>query len=125
MNDIDTSNFADNTTSYACDVNLESVLGKVEENSEVAVIWFEKNYMKLNTDKCHLIVSGKSYENVWVKLGKDRIWKSNNFELLGVKIDNEFKLNKHISNACLKANNKLSALTRLSSSFPFEKRKPS
>ena len=82
-----------------------------------------KKLHELNTDKCHLTVSGKSYENVWVKLGKGRIWKSNNVELLGVKIDNEFKFDKHISNACLKANNKLSAVTRLSSSFSFEKRR--
>ena len=27
--------------------------------------WFENNYMKLNTGKCHLIVSGYKHEQVW------------------------------------------------------------
>ena len=47
LNDIDISNFADDTTRYVCDVNLESLLEKLEENSQLAVTWLEKNYMKL------------------------------------------------------------------------------
>ena len=35
--------------------------------------WFENNYMKLNTDKSHLIVSGYKNEQVWVDMGKDLI----------------------------------------------------
>ena len=74
LNTINTSNFADDTTAYVCDINLESVLEKLEENSELARTWFEKNYIKLNTDKYHLIVSGTKHdEHVWVKLGKDKI----------------------------------------------------
>ena len=74
------------------------------KNSESAVTWYEKNYMKLNTDKCHLIISGTKYEHVWVKLGKDKIWKSNNLKLLGVKMNNELKFDEHIFNICLQAN---------------------
>ena len=43
--------------------------------------------MKLNTDKRHLIVSGKKYEHLWVKMGKDNIIDSNNVKLLDVDID--------------------------------------
>ena len=114
MSDTDICNFADDTAAYVCDVDLESVLEKSEENSELVVTWFEKDYMKLNTDERYLIVCGKKYEHVWVKLGKDKIWESNNVKLLGAKIDNELKFDEHISNICLKANRKLSALARLS-----------
>ena len=31
---------------------------------------FEYNYMKLNTDKCHVIVSGYKHEQVWANIGK-------------------------------------------------------
>ena len=31
----------------------------------LAIRWFENNYMKLSTDKCHLIVSGYKHEQVW------------------------------------------------------------
>ena len=67
MNDIVICNFPDDTTEYVGDVNLQLVLEKLKENSELAVIWFAKNYMKLNTDKCHLMVPVTKYEHAWVK----------------------------------------------------------
>ena len=42
LNQTNISNFADDTTTYVCDVKLESVLEKLEENFELAVTWFEK-----------------------------------------------------------------------------------
>ena len=54
LNDIDVWNFAQDTTAYACDVNIEAVFEKLEENSELAITWFEKNDMKLSTDKYYL-----------------------------------------------------------------------
>ena len=45
-------NFADDTTPYVCDSNLKSVLETLQDNSELAIAWFEMNYMKLNADKC-------------------------------------------------------------------------
>ena len=55
---IDICNFADGITPYVCDSNVKSVLETLEHNSEPAVAWFEMNYVKLNTHKCHLLVSG-------------------------------------------------------------------
>ena len=49
----------------------------LEHNSAFAVCWFESNYMKLNTDKCHLIISGNKHESFWADIGNDRIWESN------------------------------------------------
>ena len=49
---------------------------KIENHSEIAITWLDCNNMKLNTDKCHLLVAGHRYEEMWIKVGKDRIWKS-------------------------------------------------
>ena len=68
------------THPYVCDSNLKSVLEKLEHNSELAIAWFEMNYMKLNTDKC------RPY--IWAKLDQDIVWRSNDVKLLGVTIDN-------------------------------------
>ena len=57
LNEIDIYNFADDTTPYVCDSNLKSVLEKLEYNSELAIAWFEMNYMKLSADKCHSLIS--------------------------------------------------------------------
>ena len=50
---------------------------------------------------------------MWAKLDEDIVWESNDVELLGVAIDNNLRFDKHVINICLKANRKLSALTRV------------
>ena len=42
--------------------------------------------MKLNQDKCHLLISGYKHENVWVQIGHETIWESNKPKLLGCQI---------------------------------------
>ena len=96
LNKIDVCNFADDTTSYVCDSNLKWVLEKLEHNSELAITWFEMNYMKLNTDKCHLLISGNRNEYMWAKLDEDIVCESNDLELLGVTIDNNLRFDKHV-----------------------------
>ena len=49
-------------------VNLKSVLEKLEHYSELAIAWFEISYVKLSTDKCHLLISGNKNEYMWAKL---------------------------------------------------------
>ena len=39
----------------------------------MALIWFGNNYMKLNTDKCYIIVPGCKYEYVCAKIGTEKI----------------------------------------------------
>ena len=58
-----------------CDLNLEVVLTQLEESSELVIAWFQNNYMKLNTDKCHLFVAGHKFEYTWVRVGSDKIWE--------------------------------------------------
>ena len=64
LKDTGICNFADNTTAYISDQNLENVLKLLEKSSVLAIRWFENNYMKLNAAKCHLIVSGYKHERV-------------------------------------------------------------
>ena len=114
-------NFSDDTIPYVCNKNLEFVLLKLEEQSNIAINWFESNYMKMNSDKCHLLISGNKYEHLWAKIGNDRIWETKAVKLLGVTIDNELKFDAHLNNVCLKANRKLSALTRIRKYLDFNK----
>ena len=68
LKDTEVCNFADDTTPFVCDLDLNTTLKKLEENSAMALTWFETIYMKLNSDKCHLLVSGHHYEEMFVKL---------------------------------------------------------
>ena len=53
--------------------------------------WFENNYMKMNSDKCHPFISGNKFEHLWAKISNDRIWESRAVQLLGITLDNELK----------------------------------
>ena len=102
LNEIGICNFEDGTIPYVCDSNLKSVLEKLEDNSQLAVAWLEMSYMKLNTDKCHLLISANKNEYMWAKLDKDIVWEKNDVELIGFRIDNNLRFDKNVSNICLK-----------------------
>ena len=119
----DVCNYADDTTFHACDQNLESLIQRLEHDSLLAIEWFENNYMKLNGDKCHLLISGFKYQSHWAMVGESKIWESSHEKLLGVTIDKDLKFNLHISTICNKAGRKLTALGRLSRLMSLNKRK--
>ena len=123
LNNCKVFNYADDTTPYVCEGNLENVILKLEHDSGTAICWFESNYMKLNTDKCHLIIAGNKYEHIWAKLGEELMWEENSVKLLGVTIDRQLKFDKHVFDICTKAGRKLSALTRMISYLTFDKKR--
>ena len=82
LKDIEVCNFADDTTHFVCDLDLNTTLNKLEENSAIAVTWVDTNHMKLNNDKCHLLISGHHCEEMFISIGNNRIWESKNLELL-------------------------------------------
>ena len=110
----DVCNYADDATFYACDTDLKSLIQRLEHDSLLAIEWFENNSMKLNEDKCHLLVSGYKFENIWAKIGKAKIWESKSQKLLGVEIDRTLNFNDHVRALCNEAGKKLSVLARLS-----------
>ena len=63
----DVCNYADDTTFHACDMNLNTVITRLEHDSHIAIEWFENNYMKLNENKCHFLLSGYKHELVLQK----------------------------------------------------------
>ena len=100
-------NYADDTTLFACDSDLHYLKSRLEHDSVLAIEWFECNYMKLNQDKCHLLILGHKYES-----GSYKVWESNHQKLLGLNIGCNLKFNHYTLKQC-KAGNKISALTRI------------
>lgn len=47
--------------------------------------------MQSNQDKCHLIVCGNKYEQIWAKIGNQIVWETRSQKLLGITIDNDLK----------------------------------
>ena len=113
LKDVGIFSFADGTTTYISDESLENVLKSLEKISMLAIHWFENIYMKLNTGKYHLIVSGYKHEQVWANIGKDLIWESNDVKLLEITIDRDLKFDKNFLKLCSKTNQKLCVLPRM------------
>ena len=123
LKDTDVCNFADDISPHAGDISHDELLMHLEHGSALMVCWFESNYMKLNTDKCHLRISSNKHESFWADIGNDRIWGSNYFKLLGINIDRSLKFNFHMLKMCSKANRKLTTLNRMFRFLTFEKRR--
>ena len=117
-------NFADDTTFYVCDKDLNTLINRLQHDTSLAVEWFESNFMKINQDKCYLLVSGHKHETVWAKVGETKICNkaSNKQKLLGVVIDRNLNFDEYVFDSCKKAGGKLSVLARLSNYISFEKR---
>ena len=89
-------NFADGTTFYLCDKDLNTSINRLEHDTALPVEWFEKNVMKINQDQCHLLVSGHKHESVWAKIGEMKIRESNKQKLLGVVIDRNLNFGEYV-----------------------------
>ena len=103
-------NYADDTTFYHRDSDSCDLIKRLEHDSSLAIEWFECNYMKLNEDKCHFIISGYKHEIMFANIRESRIWETGQQKLLGVTIDKNLKFKEHILNQCKKAGKRLSAL---------------
>ena len=78
--------------------------------------------MKLNQDKCHLLISGHKYDSVWANIGSCKIWESNDQRLLEVNIDRNLRFNHYILKQCKKAGERVSVLTGIFKFTSLERR---
>ena len=97
----DICNYADDTTIYACDKSLDTITHKLENDCNVALKWFSDNFMKLNADKCHLLVIGQRCDDsVTVKIGNTDVTNSLEEKLLGVHIDSQGRIHGWFTGFC-------------------------
>ena len=95
----------------------------INENFSNVDKWCEENGMKRNTSKYQAIVMGKSQvkpkfhcENAIVPITED-------FEMLGVTVDDKMKFEKHIAKVCRKISQRVAVLKRMKKMLPLETRK--
>ena len=56
----DLVNYADDTSPFCVGNNHESVIKVLEQSSAILFKWLKEKYMKVNTDKSHLLLSGNT-----------------------------------------------------------------
>ena len=69
LEDFDIANYADDSNPYSADKNIEFVVNNLEHSLSILFKWFKDNYMKVNTGKSHLLISGNV--NVTTKIDKN------------------------------------------------------
>ena len=79
--------------------------------------------MKLNKDKCHILVTGDKHENVWVKMGDEKFWEIAKQKLLRMEIGRNLNFDDHEFLLCKKAGRKRAVLTRLSKFMRFKQKR--
>ena len=116
-------NYADGLIFHACDSDLKDLITRLEHDSLLALEWFQANYMKLNEEKCHLLISGPKHELLWENIGRSKIWESEKQKLLGILIDWNLRFDEYILSQCKKAGRKLSVLVRIGKFMTVERRR--
>ena len=82
-------NYADDTNIYVCDANHKNVINKLENETLILSEWFQNNYMKLNGDKCHLMIFGEKTDDLSITIENTTIIESTEQKLLGVTVDRQ------------------------------------
>ena len=78
--------------------------------------------MKLNVDKCHLMIfSSKGSNEITIKIGEARVKEITEENLLCITFDQSLSLKQHVKALCKKASRKLHALARISRYLDTEK----
>ena len=106
-------NYADDNTLYATSSSTQIVKSNLESDAELLLQWMANNAFKANPDKSYLLLNNMD-NNLSVNINGYEIFNNDHVKLLGITIDNKLKFNKHVSNLCKKASQKLHALCRIS-----------
>ena len=70
---------------YSAEKNREAVINTIEPSSQVLFNWFSENFMKANSDKSHVLMSGT--ETTHANVDGSMIKSSQKEMLLGIKLD--------------------------------------
>ena len=95
------TSYADDTTPYVVANNTGETTENVTIITQKLFTWFANNQMKVNHEKCHLLLS--TQEEAYIQTANTTIKRSKSKKLLGIVLHNNLKFDKHVENICQKA----------------------
>ena len=114
LKDANLGNYADDSTLYAYNKNLETVICNLRQEFSILSNWFYDNYMVLNPGKCHFMLFGVKENEQFDLICNDITLKHSSHEKnLVVIIDHKLSFDEHVINICKTANKKINALSRI------------
>ena len=119
-------NFADDNTFSSFAKTIENLISILESESEIAINWFEDNYLSVSPGKFQAIITNKhkgNHTNQIINIDQKEIKAVSKVKLLGTEIDDKLNFNHHINNICKSASNQLKVFIRLKHLLGFEEKK--
>ena len=117
---MDIANYADDSKPYATANDIDSLIASLVEASKYLFTWFGNNLLKINAEKCHLLVS--SNEKVTIKIGSHEIGHTKREKLLGVHLDSGLSFDYHVIKICKNASHKVCTLARVTPGMSLTKK---
>ena len=111
LENTDIASYANDNTLCSAQKNREAVINTIETSSQVVFDWFSDNFMKANSGKRHLLMSGT--ETTHANFDGSMIKSSQREILFGINIDSELKFEDHVNFMCKKVSQKLYAPSRI------------
>ena len=116
IEDDDLCNFADDNTLYKCCRSLIEAKLSIQMQCSSIISWFKANSMKMNPEKCHVIILGDTNipEDFTIQIDNVHRAPESEVTLLGITLDSKFDFNSHITKICKEASKRLNAFRRIS-----------
>ena len=116
IEDDDLCNFADDNTLYKCCRSVIEAKLSIEMQCSSIILWFKANSMKMNPEKCHIIILGDTNipEDFTIQIDNVHRAPESEVTLLGITLDSKFDFNSHITKIYKEASKRLNAFLRIS-----------
>ena len=119
IDNADIASFADDSPSISVGKKHFELQKILQKASAKICIWFHKNGMKTNQDKCHFLSSFGINKKFW--LPAYMLENSVSQKLLGVTTGRKFNFNDYVTNLCDNASKKIKYTQELSTHVPKHK----
>ena len=116
IDNADIASFADDSPSISVGKKHFELQKILEKASAKICIWFHKNGMKTNQDKCHFLSSFGINKKFW--LPAYMLENSVSQKLLGVTTGRKFNFNDYVTNLCDNASKKIKYTQELFTHVP-------
>ena len=121
LENTDIASYADDNTLYSAEKNKEAAINATETSYQLLFNWFSDIFMKANSSKSHLLMSGTETAPTNVD---GSIIKSTQKEIrLGINFDSKLKFEDHVNFMFKKASRNLYALNRIASFMDLKQRR--
>ena len=121
LENFDIANYVEDCVPYCVNKSAECAVSNLEQSSAILFEWLNNNYMKVNTGKSHLLLSGNSratatIDNSYIESEDEQV-------LLGITIDSNLTFENHINSICKKASQKLNTRAGITPYMNIQKRR--